>query len=324
MRLLLIGLFLVGQLSAQSSLFDSLYRSGDEIIVNLDTDWKRLMRKKKNKEYQPTRVAFANGDWQVAVAGKVRTRGHARLEACQYPSLKIKLKKDSLVAAGFSKLNDLKMVLQCTPRALGEDYLRREKLVYELHSIVSDYTHRTIPAKLIVSTGDTISAFFVEAEEQLAAHYGSRVLESDRVSARGLHRPSYVNLCLFNYMILNCDWNIFNLHNVEFINPDSTLDLIPIPYDFDYSGFVGTSYSMPHESLGIKTVYEPLFLGRNITEEELKPVAQYYLTRRAELTQKLDEFPDLPPAERKRLNRRLENFFKTIENEKSLLRLLKK
>ena len=305
--------------SGQSSVFDALHTRQDTPVIKLSTNWKRLLRNKHDKEYQVAEIEL-NGE---QFAGRVRARGNARLKVCRFPSLKLKLTKAVLAEAGFDReMNDLKLVVQCADRAYGEGYLRREKLIYDLHAVVSPYHHRTVPVRLVVGGGDTLSAFLVEAEEQLIQRYEAVLVESDRVSSRGLDRESYLNMCLFNYLILNTDWNVYNLHNLECINPVGTTRYIPIPYDFDYSGLVGTTYAQPHDKHGQQSVYEPKWIGRHVTESELITVATTFLSYEAPLRATVENFPDLKEVERQRIQQRIAEFYTLLRDEQALVRIL--
>ncbi|MEM9260807.1 MAG: hypothetical protein AAGA62_14260 [Bacteroidota bacterium] len=321
--LLFIGLIL--PLKAQESFFDHLHAKGDTVHLHFETEWKKLIRKKANKTSFPLRMGVQRQDSVLSLPGKIRSRGNIRLEVCNNPSLKIKLKKDGLRKAGFSDLNDFKLVLQCSNGKVGESYLRREALVYDLHRLYSGYTHRTIPVVIHFTDPkiDDINAFFIEHEEQLEARYNARILKSKIASTRGLKRAPYINMCLFNYLVLNTDWHVFNLHNIEIINPLGTKDLVPIPYDFDYSGFVGTSYAIPREELKISTVYSPKWLGKHVTEAEIKAGAAHFLSKSEEAEKLIQEHPTLTNSARKRMLKRLEDFHKVLQKEKDLLRLIR-
>jgi len=315
-------------LPAQSSLFDALHLTRDTVEIGIETDWKGLFKNKKKKIYQPITLNIQRPFGTISLRGKVRTRGHTRLEVCQNPSLKIKLKKGDLLAAGFTELNDLKCVLQCVRGQLGKSYLKRERLVYEMHPIFSDFHHRVVPIHLKPSEGlkgsdPHIEAMFVEDEEQLADRYQARILEAKRASTSGLQREAYVNMCLFNYLVLNTDWQVFNLHNVEFINIRGSLKFIPIPYDFDYSGFVGTSYAVPFETLNINSVYDPKWLGKDISADEIKQGAKHFISKKIEARAFIANYPTLSGSAKKRLLKRFDEFYEVMENEKKLLRLLK-
>ncbi|THH41608.1 hypothetical protein [Neolewinella litorea] len=318
MRLTTLLLLFSAALTAQPSLFDALYTQGDTAVISLSTEWKPLVRKKKDKEYQPLTLTV-NG---YTLPGEVRTRGHMRLEVCRLPSLKVKLDKEMLTGLGYSALNDLKVVLQCTNSSTGESYLRREKLMYDLYALVSDFHHRTVPIRLINSEGDTLQGFLVESEEQLEQRYQARIVESDRVSTGSLDKQTYISMCLFNYLILNTDWSVYNRHNVECLRPDEGVAYLPIPYDFDYSGLVGTHYAVPHESMEILSVNHPKFLGRGITLPELTTAAKLFLSREAEMRRLIESYPELDRRRRKFMLERLDDFLEELSDEKALTDLV--
>jgi hypothetical protein len=318
-------LFFTVLLVAQASLFDELHQQGNVVDVALDTDWKNLLRNKRKKQYQPLRMTvYGLGD-TLLFTGRIRSRGNIRLEVCQNPSLKIKLKKSQLRAAGFSDLNDLKFVLQCSRGSAGEGYSIREQLVYELHAIYSDNYHRVVPLQVTPTQepDQKLRAFMVEDEEQLAERYEGNVLKTKRASSAGLNRDAYVNMCLFNFLILNTDWHIANLHNVEFVAKKGELKMIPIPYDFDYSGFVGTSYAVPRDELDIGSIYVPTWLGKDVTPEELSAACAHFQSRQEAATKFLENYPGLDNRSRKRLLRRMKDFYDLLASEKKLMRLLR-
>ncbi|MBC6996483.1 hypothetical protein QWY85_18355 [Neolewinella lacunae] len=324
---LFCGLLIAGCCLGQPSLFDHLHANAAcGIRLTLGTDLGELRRSKAEKAYLPSTFQLqVSNTLQLELPGQVRTRGNVRLQVCDNPSLKVKFKKAALRAAGFSDLNEWKIVLQCSDNKVGAGYLRRERFVYELHALYSSYHHRTVPVTLVFGPDTTkvLEAFLVEDEEQLAHRYQSNILNAQRVSTQGIHRPSYVNLCLFNYLILNTDWHISNLHNVEVINPRGTNDLVPIPYDFDYAGFVGTSYAVPRESLGIRSIYDPKWLGKNISNEELLPAIAHFEAVRPLATELINRSPDLEDRDRQRMLKRLDAFHKVLASEDPL-RLLEK
>ncbi len=317
MNLTLLLSLLAATLFSQPSLFDVLYAEGDTVSISLDTDWSDLLRHKEDKNYQPAILRIGGS----TIPGRVRTRGHARLESCTFPSLKVKLDKPALESLGYSDLNDLKLVLQCTPGSGAEGYLRRERLMYELHAVVSDYYHRTVPVRLTATGGKSLQAFLVETEEQLEARFGGPVLESDRVSSRAFDRAAYLNLCLFNYLILNTDWHIYNLHNVEGILPAGANRYLPIPYDFDYSGLVGTDYAVPRPSLEMLSIAEPRFLGQQIGLEELRTAALHFLSKRDALEGIVNAYPGLHPRRKRAILKRMDQFFAELSDERLLARL---
>ena len=313
------------------SLFDYLDAHADSLQFHLETDYRKLIRSKREKEFQPCLLRIVAGERTMEFPGKVRARGHIRLEVCSLPSLKIKLKKKGLRLEGFTdSLNKLKLIQQCSDGDVGLGYLQRERLAYQLWDSLGDHGHRTIPLHLRPRqkpergkyVAPDVRALLIEEEKQLEARYGGRVLRTARASAGTLDSIAYAKLCLFNYLILNTDWAIYNLHNVEILALRNSRP-IPIPYDFDYSGFVSTTYSLPNEQLDIKTVQEPHFLGRKVTPAALQIAAADFITRETAVRHLILTTDLLGKRDRKRILRRLDAFYEILHDEQDLLRLLR-
>lgn len=314
---LLFFLLAAASLQAQSSLFDSLHRAPDTALLTLTTPWKDLLRGKESKAYQSLDL-YVGGS---VYPGRIRPRGNARLRACRYPSLLIKLKKDALEADGLARRNDLKLVMQCNDSRSGEAYLHRERFLYGLYREISDYHHRTIPVRVAVNSGDTLHGFLIETEEELAFRYGARLLEGASVSTRALDRDAYADLALFNYMILNTDWNIFNLHNVECLQVEEKTLPVILPYDFDYSGLVDAHYAVPREGLGLKSVREAAYLGRNLDAEQLQRAGERFLLKSERLLGLLDAERTIDDRHKAYIRKRLEEFFQELRDARTYQRL---
>ena len=81
---------------------------------------------------------------------------------------------------------------------------------------------------------------------------GSRRSRCSRLSRAG------ARYALFQHMIGNHDWSMRAgpvgkecCHNAELIGPPRPATLIPIPYDFDFSGLVDAPYATPPEGIPI-------------------------------------------------------------------------
>ena len=151
----------------------------------------------------------------------MRSRGNTRKEVCFYPPLKIKFKKASLREFGFSDLNKIKMVVQCRKGPIGQDYLLREKLVYDWYENVSPLAYRTklIRLNLIEEDGksNSLYAFLIEEEEEFCNRLDAELVEKGTIRSSATERSNYLRMVFFQYMILNTDWDVANKHNIEFI-----------------------------------------------------------------------------------------------------------
>ena len=64
-------------------------------------------------------------------------------------------------------------------------------------------------------------------------------------------------------MIGNGDYSVTRRHNLMILDlgTPGRMGLVPVPYDFDFTGLVNTVYASPREELGISSVRERYFLG---------------------------------------------------------------
>ena len=90
-------------------------------------------------------------------------------------------------------------------------------------------------------------------------------------------------------MIANTDWSLGNKHNLELVKVPSREKIVALPYDFDFSGFVGQNYAVPHISLPIKDVHDRYFFSYKITEEEFYQTIDYYLSIEKDIYQICEE-----------------------------------
>ena len=92
-------------------------------------------------------------------------------------------------------------------------------------------------------------------------------------------------MSVFQYMIGNTDWSIKALHNIKLITFDNSRRPIPIPYDFDQSGLVNASYTLPAEHLQIKSVRERVYNGYYQPMSVLKPVLNVFRKKKGSFLQ---------------------------------------
>ena len=64
-----------------------------------------------------------------------------------------------------------------------------------------------------------------------------------------------------------------------------------MPYDFDYSGIVGTDYAVPFESLPIKTVQERLYMAVCRSETEFANALNEFTEKKDEFYKVINDFP---------------------------------
>ena len=308
------------------SLFDYFHHEVDTLPrVKIDLDWGMLLRTKMQEQYQDAKFGFFHPDGRlVEFPVKLRTRGNVRKEVCHYPPVKIKLPKKELRALGFSSMNEIKLVFPCGNGSREADYLLREALIYQLWEVLHPVFVRTRVVGLTAyrDNKEKFSSYglLVEHEEEIGPRLKGPIIQRGVLNASGLEREPYLKMAFFQYMIANTDWSVPNRHNLLVMAVPEYSRVIAIPYDFDYSGLVNAPYAVPAEVFPIKEVSERYFMGFDVSEEEARETARFFLDKKEALLQQVAGFDLLETASRRQIKEFLEEFFDELENEKAMLR----
>jgi len=312
-------------LHAQSVSFLHEIEQDSVFDVYLRLDWKQLEKHKKDKAYQPSLVCCNTpGKDSLSLNAKVRTRGHMRLEICDYPPLKLKIDKDDLSKHNLSNLNELDIVNHCDQSEADDQLLLKEYLAYKLWELVSPTYFKTQLIRLHYQNPDgteahkTAPGFLLEDPEEMANRLDGRVPKNAIMSTSSIARQPFLRLCLFEFMIGNTDWYIPSRHNLEFIGISGYQLLVTIPYDFDYSGLVHAPYAIPHETLKLPDVSIRYYQGWCHTESEVRGQLQVFLDQKEKI---LDMPYHITGLNEKSIHQAvdyLQDFFEIIENPKKL------
>ena len=328
---LVLPVFFTGNIKAQDDqdtmhLFTYFHNMGDEIpVVKIMTDYGRLIKKKSKEEYQPAHVSFVGRDGSEQTFDvKVRARGNVRKQVCHIPPVKINFKKGELRDAGFTGMDDIKMVLQCRSGDGNIKYMLRERLIYDLYKVIDP---NGVQAQLIDfefweddELKEELRGFFVEDEDHMQSRLEAKILESGNIRSSSLQRDHYLKMSFFQYMISNTDWAIPNKHNVEIVKLHEYPRLVAIPYDFDYSGFVGTSYSVPAPSLPIENVQQRYYMGFKVNSDEALQTAELFKEYKDKFIAVCESSTYIDDDIRKDAINHIEKFYKVLESDKKIKR----
>jgi hypothetical protein len=321
---LLILLFFAQAALSQISLFDVLHP--DSIThVRIETNFKKVIRGKMNPVYQKGSFQFLSGPLSGnEYAIQVKGRGNIRKEVCFFPPLKIKFSKSDI------QFHKLKWVNICRSSKDMEGVLFKEYLSYKLYQTLTDksFDVRLFHVEIYEPGKDeaylSCYAFMIEPMKRLVERTVTKEYSPRVMRARVLDRYYYPLANVFEYLIGNTDWNIANAHNLKFLRTSELPGVVPVPYDFDYSGFVNAGYAVPHESLPIQHVRERYNKGHCVTQEELDIIAKVVLDKKTEMLQVIESFHLMEEKNRKRLLNYLEAGFEELENEKLRTRIFMK
>ncbi len=306
---------------SQVSLFELL--SPDSITkVRIETDMKQLVRKKMDMEYQDGRFEFLSGplkgkDFDI----EVRARGNIRKEVCYYPPIKLKFPKSEI------EFHKIKWVNICDGTNSKQDLLLKEYLIYKLYQTLTDISFdvRLFEVDFIEPDEDESKlksyAFMIEPLDHLESRTSTEEYEPRLMRAFILDRYYYPLMEVFQYLVANTDWHVANAHNMKFLKSFERKTVVPVPYDFDYSGFVNAGYAIPRETLPIKHVRERYNKGHCMTMEELEEVMKTLLEKKESMFAVINEFELMDERDRQALVKYLERGFEDLEKKNVRKRL---
>ena len=122
-------------------------------------------------------------------------------------------------------------------------------------------------------------------------------------------------MSVFNYMVLNTDYSVSVVHNLELISTDYFSPPVPVPYDFDWSGMINIPYDSPFADAKTRHV-DRLYKGPCLKRKELEKIFSEIRAKRDSIYQIYLDFPYLDEELRTRNLQELDLFFITIDSRK--------
>jgi hypothetical protein len=270
-----------------------------------------------------------DGSWGT-LAVKIRTRGNNRLKKCYFPPIKIKIKKSIAEGTLFEGNKKLKLVLPCLRQKDKNDNVVKEYMAYKLYELISPYHYKTrmVSIDFTEIKGNKtkprkLKGFLIEDISKTADRHNLNVLDNF------IHPLNQDAVCsvqndFFQYMIGNTDFSIAYRHNEKLLFVDKKV--IPVPYDFDMSGFVDASYSVvsvvQNEKLNISDVKQRLFRGFKRDESIFRQVRQEFLDNKVQIIEIVNSFESSfdDPKEFTRAKNYIAGFFEVMMNDKKFNR----
>jgi len=311
------------------TVFDHFYKE-DIINLTIETNFKKLKRKKHSSEWWPGKLRWKNHDGiNEDLNIEIRSRGNLRREICNYPPLKIKLSKDDTKKLNLTGSRKIKIVSSCRGTAPMEEYVLREHLIYKMYNKLTATSFRVQLVRFTFRDESgkradrTSFGFLIEDIDDVAERLNEREFEPRVMSYQRLSDKSFDRMSIFQYAIGNTDWYISNQHNLKLISDRKENGVRVIPYDFDFAGLVKTPYSTPSVGIPTESVVIRTFIGECRTDEEWQTNLTPFHSVKNDWFSMIENDKFLSNRSKEMTRKYIQKFYKIIENEKKLKRNLK-
>lgn len=305
-----------------------LFGSDDILELKITMNVEEVIHDLDERLYHDATLYYSqpNGATQrLDIKVKVRGNTRANLRVCKFPPLKINLKKKSTKNTLFNGQNKFKLVTHCKDKPINEEYILREYYVYKIYQLISPSSLKVRLSKVVYD--DTAG------EYDDSPHYGFIIEDIDDLAKRNnmveftdsirnqevCQRTSLDRLMLFEYMIGNLDFSIPHRHNFKLIAPTkNSPQPIAVPYDFDYSGMVNTSYAKVPEGIDIPNVRTRMFRGLCRLSGEYEAVIAYFQSIKSAIYALYQDSPYLSKKSKQYSTDYLDSFYKIMDNPKQV------
>ncbi|MES2177141.1 MAG: hypothetical protein V4550_04685 [Gemmatimonadota bacterium] len=246
-----------------------LFRSEAPLAITLTANMKQLRDdRSETSPYRPATITYIGADAKpVTVPLKVKTHGIWRLKHCEFPPLRFNFANKQVKGTLFHDLEKPKVVSTCKNTDQHEQLVLREMQLYRIYRTLTPASHRV--RTLRISYADSATGkveatrygFLFEDPDKVAERLGGKMSKVKGASASDVEPELYSLVFAFEYFISNLDFSFNGLHNGQLVVKPDASPLLPVPYDFDFSGAVNAPYATVDARLGTKKVRERLFRG---------------------------------------------------------------
>ena len=276
-------------LEGSKSIFDLMHYQ-EVLELKLETDITSLREERTNIDYQKAKLTFKDAHGQEQLWDmKVRIRGNFRRKFCSdIPPLKLKFKKDDLKAKRLADFNDMKLVTFCLSDKIdAKELILKEYLAYKFLNELTPMSYRVQLVKITYidsETGEKSKQWGIILEDtaQLKDRLDVKNCEECyNLSASYYDQDQVQIVSFFQYLIGNSDWDLRQIRNVKlFIKDDK---VIPVPYDFDFSGMVNAPYAVPNLAYQLDSIQQRIYLGYTEHVNDLEKYKELFVQKKRAL-----------------------------------------
>lgn len=300
-----------------------LFAASDPIRIAIQGPLETLIHNRSSAAVAGTLTDPAGQQLPVSLSARGITRRSS--EICDFPPLLVRFTAPPPATSLFAGQKKLKLVTHCRDSAGFQQNLLLEYSAYKIYNLLTprsflvrlaDVDYRGADGRPIVSR----VGYFLEDLGDLAKRNGLKQTHArTMIPASDLSPTDAARYALFQDMIANHDWSMRAgpagktcCHNAELIGPLGPGMTIPVPYDFDFSGFVDAPYATPPDELHISSVRQRVYRGYCADNAQAIEVARQMRDARPQLAAAVTSTPGLDPQRASKAIRFLDGFFTDI------------
>lgn len=281
-----------------------------------------------SRDGQPGTVAVAGTSAGLPVLLEPRGITRRQRDVCQFPPLRVTFNQPPPADSVFAGQRRLKLVSHCRAAEGFQNYVLLEYAAYRLYNNLTPLSFRARLAQIEYrdSAGQPITTrygFFIEDADDVARRNGMQEARvGERFPVSRLSPTDAARFAIFQYMIANLDWAMQAgppgdtcCHNSRPLT--SGAGLIPVPYDFDFSGMVNAPYATPPSAVNVSSVRQRRYRGLCRHNAEAKTLFAQFRAQQPAVSQILSSVPALDRGARDRAIAFLGGFFKDIATDES-------
>lgn len=316
--ILLISFFVSAQKPIKS---DLLYNDQTPLSIKLSYSNKEVNAKTDDSTYIKTNMEFLHEEKWSSIEVRIRARGNFRRSECYFPPIKMKIKKDQYKETLFDGNKSMKLVLPCKLEPENNDNILQEFIAYKIYEQISPYHFKTRRVDIDFNEirgkktkNFKLKGFLIEDDKRVAKRHEGKVFERYIHPMTMQHLTSVQN-AFFQYLLGNTDFSVAYQHNGKLLYVDKKI--IPLPYDFDMTGWVNPSYATVNSTLGISSVQDRVYRGFKRDQEYFDQVREQFIDKKSQLMQIVSSFENVfsNPKEYENMFEFMEDFFEVLESD---------
>ena len=286
-KLLLAGMtifFLLNNVLRAQKVFtyDSLFSDQKPLKIKLNYSNKNLNKNTNDSTYIKTELIIFKKKIGKEIEVSLRARGNFRRKHCYFTPVKIKIKKSNASNTIFRDNRTLKLVLPCKNDRDKNDNILKEFIAYKIYEIISPFYFKTRRLQLDYTNQKTkdgknynLVGFLIEDDDKVAKRFDGKIVKR-KISPLAMDDFNSVNLSFFNFLIGNTDFSSAHQHNGKLLFYEQKI--IPIPYDFDLTGWVNPKYGLGITNRLGYSFEERNYIGFKREKSIYSKVRNHYLT----------------------------------------------